>query len=89
MDAGLTLVLIGGAITLGLALYVLYAAVDQALTGRTRLLPMPRLTPRRKAFHRSGLDRRRNPAKIEFPATINGKLVHEDRRKGERRRRSR
>ena len=86
MDAGFALILVAAAIALGLALYVLYAAIDQSLTGRMRQLPLPRFSRGRKALYRSGLDRRRNDHAIVFPAKIHRKPVREDRRKGERRR---
>jgi len=86
VDAGLALILLAAVVPLGLALYVLYAAIDQSLTGRMRQLPLPRFGRGRKALYRSGLDRRRNDDTIVFPAKINGQLIREDRRKGERRR---
>jgi len=86
VDAGLVLIFLAAAVPLGLAVYVLYAAIDQSLTGRMRQLPLPRLGRGRRALFRSGRDRRRNNDTIVFPAKINGKLVREDRRKGERRR---
>jgi hypothetical protein len=86
VDAGLVLILIAATVPLGIALYVLYAAIDQSLTGRMRQLPLPRLGRGRRALYRSVPERRRSNDTIVFPAKINGRLIREDRRKGERRR---
>jgi hypothetical protein len=88
MDVSVVLVTLLACAVCGVALFVMAAAAQQFLRGQVSRLPFPRLTRRApRGVRRNGFDRRQNPHKITFPATINGRLIREDRRRGERRRR--
>ena len=88
MDASVVLVTLLALAVCGAAVFVMAAAAQQFLRGQVSRLPFPRFTRRApRGVRRNGFDRRQNPHKIAFPATINGRLIREDRRRGERRRR--
>ncbi|MHA7816365.1 MAG: hypothetical protein ACX93N_07815 [Pseudohaliea sp.] len=90
MDASVILVILIGAAVVGLAVFVMAASAQQFLRGRVSRLPLPRFTRTNpRGLRRTGFDRRQKPQKISFPVTINGRLIREDRRRGERRRQQR
>ena len=88
MDVSVVLVVLVGCGVLGATLFVIAAAAQQFFRGQVSRLPLPRFVRRSpRGIRRNGFDRRQNPHRITFPASINGRLIREDRRRGERRRR--
>lgn len=87
MDAAsVALIVIIAGVVIAAVILVLVAALQQSRGARVPRLPLPRLLrkPSRDFQPRAG-DRRRSTQRIVFPARINGQLIREDRRKGERR----
>ena len=90
-----TLLIIIGILGAGaalIALYVFATAAKRYVTGedlRAEMQAMESdLSPYRHWVDRSQADRRRNDDKLQFPITVNGVVIHKDRRRANERRRA-
>jgi hypothetical protein len=90
MDTLLIIIAILGMGALFIALYVFAMAAKRYVTGEDLRAEMQALesdlSPYRHWVDRDRPDRRTHKGAVVFPITVNGVLIREDRRQGERRR---
>ncbi len=90
METLLIIIAILGIGALLIALYVFTMAAKRYVTGEDLRAEMRALesdlSPYRHWVDRDHSDRRRNPAPVVFPISVNGVVIREDRRRGDRRR---
>ena len=90
MDTILSILGILGLGALVIAAYVFASAAKRYVSGESLQAEMEAmdsdLSPYRHWAERSRSDRRKNDEPVEFPLTVNGKVIEFDRRKADRRR---